>query len=228
MENIFCNFSRQDWGNKELIVVLNLDELSLNGWRREASNYNNIKIIQIPENLTLGYCLNEAVRYSKGEFISKMDDDDFYSSFYLSSSYRKLVEKQVDVIGKTSIYMYFENEENMYVFNPYLHGGEYAYSENTDTIKSLMGGTLLFKKFIAEQTPFLCTNVGEDVSFCTECIKKGYKLFSSDKTGYVYIRRDESLHTWGMKNQKLKKFCTLIGHTKNYEEYASKNISLNN
>ncbi|QJW91172.1 glycosyltransferase [Spirosoma taeanense] len=82
---------RQSWKHWELIII---DDKSTDGTQGILEIYANkdhrIKIFYNEINCGLAYCLNKAIKLSKGEFIARMDSDDI--------SFSKRLEKQVDFL----------------------------------------------------------------------------------------------------------------------------------
>ena len=93
-----------------------------------------------------------------------------------------------DVVGKSTSYVYFENKEILAVRNP---GRENRF------IYRVEGPTLVFKKGIFKHIKFSDKNLGEDVSFCKDCCKNGFRIFSTDKENFVYIRNNKKINTLG-------------------------------
>ncbi|WP_221563886.1 glycosyltransferase [Alkalihalobacillus sp. TS-13] len=220
LPNILENYKRQSWKDKELIIILNKDSMSLLEWKRKVQDDPAIKVLQLSGDTTLGECLNRAVKEANYEYIAKFDDDDYYTEDYLIHSMETLVQSKARVIGKTTIYMYFEDDRILYSFNPYKFAGEADQdSENRYNRKVLMGGTLLFEKSVIDSVPFQACNTGEDAKLCEECIEQGIPIYSGTKDHYVYIRSAVDVHTWKIKNQKLKRFCTPIIETGDFRSY---------
>ena len=78
------NFKKQTYENKELILILNNAEFDLDAVRRDADSIPNLQIIYVEGRTTLGDCLNRGVEAASGEYVAKMDDDDYYGERYLS------------------------------------------------------------------------------------------------------------------------------------------------
>ncbi|MCF6409164.1 glycosyltransferase family 2 protein [Pseudalkalibacillus salsuginis] len=217
---ILENYYRQTWKEKELIIILNKDSLSLEDWKLKVADDPEIKVLQLKENTSLGECLNRGVEEAAYDYISKFDDDDFYTGDYLAHSMETLRKSKAKVVGKTTIYMYFEDDRTLYAFNPYKFARqEDQETENRYDPKVMMGGTLLFEKSVNRLAPFQPCNTGEDAKFCEGCIEKGIPIFSGTKDHYVYIRNSLEAHTWKIKNQKLKRFCTPIIKTDDFRSY---------
>jgi hypothetical protein len=65
MENVFENYENQDWEEKELIIILNRDDMDVNPWKERAKQSKSVTTYQLPEQLTLGACLNYGIKKSK-------------------------------------------------------------------------------------------------------------------------------------------------------------------
>lgn len=124
MEEVFLNFDRQQDVEKELIIILNKDNMDAEKWKRRAVDSSGISIYQLPSNITLGECLNFGVEKAKYSNIAKFDDDDYYSPYYLTHSLQALRDSQASVVGKTSIFMYFKDQSLLTEFNPNKFGGQ--------------------------------------------------------------------------------------------------------
>lgn len=220
--NIKENFKRQKWNGKELIIILNEDSLNLKEWETYFKEEENVIIKQLEESCTLGECLNYGIQLAKYDYIAKMDDDDYYGRDYLENSFEQLKKSSAKVIGKTSIYMYFEEDQTLQLFNPYKYAPEQLQqTEGVYNPKVLMGGTLLFEKRVNDLVPFQSCSLGEDAKFCEDCIGKNISIYSGTKDHYVYIRRVQNEHTWDIRNLQLRRFCTPIVTTDDFLTYLS-------
>ncbi|MEH7083470.1 glycosyltransferase, partial [Neobacillus drentensis] len=83
LPKIIENFERQTLEEKELIIVVNSTFIKVDGI--------GYSFIQIPEEVSLGACLNQGTRLAKYDFVTKMDDDDYYGPDYLNEVYEALV-----------------------------------------------------------------------------------------------------------------------------------------
>jgi cellulose synthase/poly-beta-1,6-N-acetylglucosamine synthase-like glycosyltransferase len=223
LDNIFQNFNRQIWEDKELIIILNKDEMDIENWNKEAEAYPNVSVYQLPESATLGECINFGAQKAKYPFVAKFDDDDYYSPYYLKHSMKAFEETDASVVGKTTIYMFFKKQKLLTSFNLNKFGGALADNEGKYNNNLLMGGTLIIKKSVFNQVQFSNTNIAEDAEFCLACINNGFTLFSTTKENYVYLRSGEpSDHTWKTKNDTLLKLCNVIVNTDHFEPFITK------
>ncbi len=47
---------------------------------------DNVSIYQLPEEKTLGECLNFGIEMAQYDIVAKLDDDDYYSPYYLTEA----------------------------------------------------------------------------------------------------------------------------------------------
>lgn len=219
IDNIFKNFNRQIYKNKELIIVLNKNSLNIEEYKAKAKKYKNIKVYKKDENYSLGHCLNFAVGVSKYEIVAKFDNDDYYGPQYLSSSMEVFKKTGADIVGKSSHLVYFQQSKILAIRDP---------NRENKYVGFVNGSTLMFKKNVIKRVPFANISIGEDTQFCRNCVKKGIRIYSSDMYHHVYIRRkSRSSHTWKVSDRfLLGMFCKPIMHTKDYISYANKTKKL--
>lgn len=196
-ENIIDNYNRQSYENKELIIIINSNAISLMDVKRKIKNIENTYVYKIDEEKTLGECINFAVSKSSGKYIAKFDDDDFYGDNYLTDMINVFKYSDADVVGKKSIYVYFEEGNRVEI--------KYPNTENR-YIDFIAGSTIVFKKRIFEKVQMEARNTGEDTSFLNNCKSLGYKIYSSDRFNHILFRRkDKSSHTWTISDEQLQR-----------------------
>ncbi|MBC8590681.1 glycosyltransferase [Wansuia hejianensis] len=208
MQNILNNFITQNYPNKELIIILNYDNPSMKTWQKNIDLWPNIKIFNLNNSHSLGKCLNYAVSNSKYPIIAKFDDDDYYAPEYLSNMIKVFSFTDAYLIGKSCIYIYFVEEEILSVSNR---------SKENKYVNRVNGSTLMFKKTIFDSVKFRDKNLGEDISFCNDCTKNGFKIYSTDRFDYVYIRRSKNNHTWKMDNYYILNKSQFLCKTKDFK-----------
>lgn len=198
INNIVDNFLRQNFSDKELIILVNYANFNIAKWANVISKHDNISVYNLGNKISLGNSLNIGVLKSKFDYIAKFDDDDYYSQDYLNSSFKSLINSNSDIVGKNCYYIYFQDEN--------LIGLKYSKYENR-YCQRVAGSTLFFKKEIFNRIQFKDKNLGEDKDFCTNAMKYGFKIFSSDRKHYIYIRKNKNQHTWKINNNFLIKEC---------------------
>ncbi|GGF97978.1 polysaccharide deacetylase family protein [Paenibacillus abyssi] len=217
IENVFKNYERQDVKEKELIVILNRDDMDQKKWEQRAKGSQGVSIYRLPESTSLGGCLNYGVRKSKYDLIAKFDDDDYYASKYLKRQIREIEKQKADIVCKRSVFVYFEKDKKLAV---HLHGEENKFVFTPGGIK---GATLVFKKKIQQKVKFPELNVSEDYQFIKASVQKGYKVYTTDKYNYACIRRKTpGHHTWRVRDDSLLGRSKLICKTSDFKPYIQK------
>ncbi|WP_181917351.1 glycosyltransferase [Virgibacillus dokdonensis] len=212
LENVLYNYSQQTWENKELIIVLNGENFDTEEVNSKTKNYANVKVINSASS-TLGACLNKAIENAEFNVIAKFDDDDYYGPNYLTDSMQAFVYTDASIIGKKSIYMYFEDTDMLVL--------KYPNTENKFQT-FVYGATLVFKKEVWEANSFSDRNRGEDSAFLKNAISNGFKIFSTNPYNYVYIRRSYAEHhTWEVNNYHLMRKSEIVGYMKDYISHAT-------
>jgi glycosyltransferase involved in cell wall biosynthesis len=219
MDNIFQNYLKQTYETKELIIILNHDEMDINKWKEKASQYKNVSVYQLPQNTSLGACINFAVERARFDLVANFEDDDYYCKFYLEKSVNNLRKLNVDVIGKTSVYIYLKNRQILAVFNPN-NENQFVNDQKSFGKQYLQGGTLVFKKKVHEKVKFADQIRELDRVFSMDCVKNGFKVYSSTKDDFVYIRSDdEGQHTWKVPVDIIINVSQVIAKTSNFKDY---------
>lgn len=213
MERVLSNFSRQIYPDKELIVVLNNNSMSPEHWHSHTSGYSNIRILQQDESRSLGECLNAGIEYCTYHYVAKFDDDDYYGPNYLRRQMQAMLSSNADIVGKATWYLYFERSSTLALFSRH---PENAY------VNYVTGATLLINKDIFNSIKFSAMNVGEDVDFVAECKEHGFRIYSTDRSDFVGIRRSlTSSHTWQESDEHILNQCQIIANTDNYFNWAN-------
>ena len=214
MKNLFNNYKRQNFQNKEMIIVLNSDRMNLDKWLEESKKYENVKVFKLDEKITLGECLNFGVSKSKYDFIAKFDDDDYYGPKYLSDLIKAFEFTDADVVGKASSFVYFTRSKILAIQLP---------EKENRYVKHMDGPTLLIKKSVFDKIKFANIPRGIDTQFSKDCIRKGLKIYSTNKYHHVYVRHGSpKKHTWKISDEDLlKKYCIIFKkNVKDYTKYV--------
>ncbi len=210
--NILNNYRMQRYRHKELIIILNKDSLNLQEWRKKASILPNVSVYQVPEQISLGQCLNCGISRAKYPLIAKFDHDDYYSPYYLNEQVKALLRTKSPVTGKHACLVYLVASNKLIIRSP---------QEKNKFVRFVQGGTLLFRREILKNVRFQNLSLGEDVKFLRDCAKKGYSIYATTPYNYVYIRRkDKSTHTWRVSDQRFLTGSQPVAVTKDYLRFA--------
>ncbi|WP_209125517.1 glycosyltransferase family 2 protein [Alkalihalobacillus sp. BA299] len=213
IDNVFENYNTQGWRDKELIIILNKDNMDLNEWENRAKNAHNVSVYQLPEKTPLGQCLNFGVGKAKYDYIAKFDDDDYYSTHYLTEAMLAFNKINTQIIGKTTYYAYIERKNALIIMH--------KNSEN-QYVNSVAGGTLIFKKNVFQKVKFGNRRVGSDQEFLKQCRKCGFRIYSTNKENYTLIRKpNQNHHTWKDGDDFILRKGELITFTDNFKSIVS-------
>lgn len=215
MNNIFSNYQNQILQEKELIVILNSDSHDVNEWRKKAENYEHVRVYQVPEETTLGSCLNFGIDKANFKFVAKWDDDDYYGPAYLYEALKTFDNTNADILGKRTIFMYFPATRELRLRFP---GREFKF------VKRVLGGTIIAKKTVMQDVPFLNISLSEDSNFLKDARAKGYRVRSTSKNNYVYFRWDSNKHTWMPTKRYLNKTSKHIGYFDDFKKIVDQDI----
>ncbi|WP_391558552.1 glycosyltransferase [Robertmurraya sp.] len=218
MENVFDNFQKQDYKEKELIIILNNDSIDADKWKKRAFLDRNIIIVQLPQYTSLGDCLNYGVEHSRYKTIAKFDDDDFYGPYYMNEAMNVIKNTKAMVVGKSTFYIYFHQEKSLYLYNcnneqRFIYPKKHYYTKDF-----LAGASLVINKDVFKQVTFPSLNLGEDSKFQQECLKKDISMYSTTRQHFAYIRYPYShYHNSDVKDYFLKKRSRLVSKGSEFE-----------
>lgn len=203
--NIFKNYARCNYKNKELIIILNNNKLNIDDYSEMAEKYENIAIYKLDEKISLGYCMNYGVEISKYNYIAKMDDDDYYASNYILDAVNIFRCVDADIVGKASYFIYYEKYNSIGIMYP---NASNVYS------RYIAGSTLMIKKKVFEKVKFRNLSIAEDANFLKDCVEEKIKIYSGDKYNYIYVRHKElKEHTWKIESKDLYKISKNLRYT---------------
>jgi len=216
MQNIFDNYERQNFKKKEMLIILNRDDMDIKQWREKAKHYKNVTVYKVPQRYMLGKCLNYGIARAKFNVLAKFDDDDYYSPYYLHEAMNALKRTKAAVVGKHTSFVYFKDKKTLMLFR--------ERGENCRR-RHLKGGTLVFHRRVWERVNFDEKLVrASDAEFLRRCRRRGYKFFSTSKYNYVCIRRkDTESHTQKTSTKSYMNRCKFIARTSNFTSITTKN-----
>ncbi|HWP97083.1 MAG TPA: glycosyltransferase family A protein [Syntrophomonadaceae bacterium] len=215
MENVFNNYLRQKLPWKELIIVLNSNQMKLYEWKKRAKYQKNIQVFQIDEKVSLGECYNLAIKRVRYDYIAKFDDDDYYAPLYLKDAIKAFSNTDAHIVGKTCRFIYFEGLETLALF-PTVSESSY--------VKFVVGATMVIKKEVFNLVKFPDITAGEDSEFEKRCIEEGFKIYAMNRRNYVTIRREsKDSHTYKLDDLTYLKTCEEFCRTNNYIDLITGN-----
>jgi hypothetical protein len=163
--------------------------------RARGRGIEHITVIAADSSLPLGSCLNLGLAASGGEFIAKMDDDNFYGRHYLSDLLAVFDYTDAGITGKWAHYVWLESTDAVVL--------RFAAAEHTYQ-RLVQGGSMVFKSDVAHGLRFADLPRGVDTDILDRARAAGVRTYSADRFNYVSIRGvDRHEHTWTIKDSAL-------------------------
>ena len=176
------NFKKQTYPEKELILILNNATFDLESIREQTEDIPNVQVLHVEGPTSLGDCLNRGIAAAAGDYVAKMDDDDYYGERYLSDSVLAARFSDAEVVGKGSFFMYFEDTDTTAL-------AEVA-REHTFT-HFVTGGTMFIRSDVARRFPFDAISLREDTNFLHAVAQAGCRIYATDRFNFIRVRTEQ-------------------------------------
>lgn len=193
IDRIVENVSQQVYPNIEIIVIAQkyteeqLSEIE-NKLKNSGKAFKAIHIVRNDSEDTLGKRLNQGIALSKGEYVAKFDDDDFYFPNYLQDMLIPFKFGDYGIVGKKEIFVYLEGRDETFI--------RFKNNRHVET-DFVAGPTLIISKKALNNLSFGDLNRGEDSNILEQAKKNGIKIYASDPFNFVQFRSKElNNHTW--------------------------------
>ncbi|MGA8258710.1 MAG: glycosyltransferase family A protein [Arenicellales bacterium] len=204
VSGIVATLESQTYPDIELILVVNRGRFDD---RELAMIVENARIpvvlLRGNDDCSLGELIQYGCDRARGEFIAKMDDDDYYAENYLRDQMCCLGFSEAQVVGMTNGFMLFEDDGSMYLRDWYY---EYEYN-----YVGLRGSTFLFRRQVLDHVGWHSSMTGEDDAFVRDCRRLIIPVVSSGIFNHAFIRRDSSDHTWKADRRSFEHRYTKCG-----------------
>jgi hypothetical protein len=193
-ENILKQLKNQTLTSFE--VLFGLHDIELNAKHKSlikelAARKVKVVIQKFAKSATLGEILSSLCEKSSGEFISKMDDDDYYGPDHLRDLVDTALDTKADVVGRAMNYVYLEPISlTVRRFSP---NGIQAVELWSDWV---CGGTILVKRESAKNAGYFGKGTtAVDKYLLSHVTENGGKIYRTFGAGYIY-RRSFTAHTY--------------------------------
>lgn len=178
--------ARQNYPDFEVVVLAHgcpAPDLSDHSEALAGLDYT---IVEIPGSDMFGAALAEGVRRSSGDYITKLDDDDWYSENHVFDLVLAQLYSQADIVGKTTEYLFFEEYEQT------IHR-TFATERYHD---QMAGGAMLLSRSAFDALGgWRPTPNSTDRSVLLRVHDEGGIGYRTHGLGYLYIRHANT-HTW--------------------------------
>jgi hypothetical protein len=202
-------FISQRYPRKELIIVVNTDDVNMTDIRHMASELTKVHIFQMHQEKNIGACLNFGIAQAQGKYWFKMDDDDYYGPNYLLDMVHLTRCADFNVIGKPPGFIYLEEQGDIYLRNNALRSQHIIdVVEMPHLCGATLGGPLdSFTGFSESHRACVDTNFALSARDC------GKTLITGDIWNYVAFRaEDKTRHTWRHDDQGIQKAAVRFAH----------------
>ena len=188
------NYMNQVYGEKELLLVLNNAVFDVESIETQTKDLHNVRIIQIDGSATLGESLNRGVEEASGDYIAKMDDDDYYGENYLLDMMLAANFSEAEILGKGTYFVHMKSKD---VMGLRIVGRQHEFTD------FVAGATLTARRDVLREIPFPDRTKGEDSNLLKEASKAGCRIYSADVYNFLAVREVEhSKHTWTIEDSE--------------------------
>lgn len=150
-----------------------------------------VKVEKYPETSTLGFILTDLAGKTSGDFVAKMDDDDYYGPEHLRDLVDAIVDKGADAVGRAMNYVYLEPLD--LTVRRFGVQGTQAVEIWSDWV---CGGTILVSRIAGESAGWFGNGTtAVDRYLLGRITENGGKIWRTFGAGYIY-RRSFTFHTY--------------------------------
>ena len=194
LENILQQIVKQTLPKFELLIGLHNIELNTKHRaliKKLIARKIKVSHYKFAKNATLGEILSSLCEKSTGQFISKIDDDDYYGPEHLHDLVDTALDTKAEVVGRAMNYVYLEPLSiSVRRFSPV---GIQAVELWSDWV---CGGTILVKREVAKSAGWFGKGTtAVDRYLLGKVTENGGKIYRTFGAGYIY-RRTFTFHTY--------------------------------
>ena len=153
-----------------------------------------VRVLTVPATRVLGEVLNEATEHSRGELVTKFDDDDFYGPEHLWDLVLAHEYSRAALVGKAAEYVYLEAADR--TLRRFRGGAEQAGSRQV-----LAGGAMLIaRRDLDAVMGWQSIPSGVDKALMEDVAASGRLLYRTHGRGYLLVRHSRG-HTWEVDDE---------------------------
>jgi hypothetical protein len=180
---------RQSYRPRELVVCLHGEEFSDGVEERLRAQVAGaaLEILRPDPALSLGEALNAGVERASGEYVTKMDDDDYYSRDHLWDLALALEYSGAELCGKAAEFVYLETMD--------LTLRRFMGDVETDNQRLAGGGMMARREPLRSLGGWPARSRGEDTVLIKTFRQAGRRVHRTHGYGYI-LNRHMRGHTW--------------------------------
>jgi hypothetical protein len=177
-------------------ILLGLHAIELNSQHKSLIKKLSARKISVvtskfPKSATLGEILTALCQKSSGEYVAKIDDDDYYGPEHLRDLVDAAISTKAEVVGRAMNYVYLEPLS--ITVRRFAPTGTQAVELWSDWV---CGGTILVKRKVAEAAGWFGNGTtAVDRYLLSRVTENGGKIWRTFGAGYIY-RRSFTFHTY--------------------------------
>jgi cellulose synthase/poly-beta-1,6-N-acetylglucosamine synthase-like glycosyltransferase len=177
-------------------ILLGLHAIDLNTKHKSlikklSARKVSVEINKFQKSATLGEILTALCQKSSGEYIAKIDDDDYYGPEHLRDLVDAALDTQAEVVGRAMNYVYLEPLS--ITVRRFAPTGTQAVELWSDWV---CGGTILVRRKVAEAAGWFGNGTtAVDRYLLSRVTESGGKIWRTFGAGYIY-RRSFTFHTY--------------------------------
>ncbi len=150
---------------------------------------SDARVLAVPAGRVLGEVLNEALEHSRGELVTKFDDDDYYGPEHIWDLVLAHEYSRASLVGKAAEYVYLEGADR--TLRRYRGGTERFGSKLT-----LAGGAMIIARSDLDAVVgWQPVPSGVDRALMQDVVAGGGRLYRTHGRGYLLVRHARG-HTW--------------------------------
>lgn len=163
--------------------------------RARDAGLEDLIVVPAEPTLTLGACMNRGVAAASGDYVAKVDDDNYYAPHYLSDLVRAFDYSEADVVGKWAHYVHLQSTGATLL--------RFGHAEHR-FVDLVQGGTLLMPAGLARSVRFENLPRRVDTTFLDKVRRGGGKIYAADRFNFVSVRAATTEgHTWTIKDEEI-------------------------
>ncbi|MBA2530020.1 MAG: glycosyltransferase family 2 protein [Euzebyales bacterium] len=188
LDNLLAQYAKQTYPTRELVLVLHGDAFGDGLHERIPGLVDGpVRVVRVDGARNLGEALNAGVAASRGEILSKMDDDDWYGRDHLADLVLALEYSGADLVGKGADFVWLaELGITIRRFT--------GYAETPS--RSMGGGTLTMpRRTLGRAGGWPAVPTGVDRALIDAVLATGGRIHRTHGYGYLLNRHGVG-HTW--------------------------------
>ena len=159
-----------------------------------AGSSMDARVLAVPAGLVLGEVLNEALGHSRGELVTKFDDDDFYGPEHVWDLVLAHEYSRASLVGKAAEYVYLERADRTL---RRFRGG----AERFGAALTLAGGAMLIARSDLDALMgWKPVPSAVDKALMEDVVAGGGSLYRTHGRGYLLVRHARG-HTWEVDDE---------------------------